>query len=208
MIRSGDIFKTFEQFLANTLAQRATLSEKDEAALKLNEIGDALNFDADALARDDPNLVLKYEVALANAGRLRAVSKVGILLKKGETACLEVGARLLREVHHTTRRYSGLSFRIVQGVYYHIGESHPLTTSAIKSVDAGTLTITSNRVVYAGNRESLEMPYSKLLAVKIFTDAMEFNLSNRKTAPLFGLADGSAHLVAAAVNAAFQRQSQ
>jgi hypothetical protein len=199
--------KAFEQFLTKVLAQRASLSEQDEATVRFNEIGNALDFDAPMLSHDAPDLVLKYTVALANAGRLSTIANVGVLLKKGEVAHLDVAARLLKDVQHTVRRYSGFSFRIVRGVYYHIGESHPIATNAIREIDVGSLTVTSNRVVYTGNRESLEIPYSKLLAVKVFTDAIEFNLSNRKNAALFRVANGFGHVVAATVNAAFQRQA-
>jgi hypothetical protein len=196
--------KAFGQFLAHLLALHPALSQQDEASARLNEIGEALTIDVSALWQEAPDLFLKYRVALANAGRLTSISNAKILLTKDEVAHLEVGAGLLKEIHHTRRRYSGVSFRIVRGVYYHIGESHPITTSAIEEIDSGFLTVTSNRVVYTGNRQSVEIPYSKLLAVSVFTDAIEFNVANRKNAVSFRLSQDFGHVVAATVNAAFQ----
>jgi hypothetical protein len=58
----------------------------------------------------------------------------------------------------------------MRGVYYHVGKRHPIATTAIEEADHGILTVTSSRVIYTGNLQSVENPSSKLLALRAFTD--------------------------------------
>jgi hypothetical protein len=51
---------------------------------------------------------------------------------------------------------------------------------------------------------TLEMPYSKLVQMSLFTDGIDFHLSNRKKAPTFQLG-ANPDAVAAVVNAAAQK---
>jgi hypothetical protein len=69
--------------------------------------------------------------------------------------------------------------------------------------DSGTLSISSQRAVFIGARKTIEMPYTKLVNLSVFSDGIQFHLSNRQTAPLFRLQGGE--VVAAAVNAAVHR---
>jgi hypothetical protein len=197
-----------KELMSSTLARGDRLSEDDEA--EIAAASEALALPDEALANTEiipRDLISRLGVARANADRLETILDPKIMLKKGEIAHLELAAQLLKEVRHTIRQYSGFSFRIVKGVYYHVGQSHPLSSTNIEVADFGTLTVTSQRVVYTGDRQSLEVVYAKLLAVKTFSDGIEFNLSNRKNAPLFRLAEGLAHVVAATINAAIQRQA-
>lgn len=59
----------FNLLMTRTLERHASLSEKDEADLKIAEIMRALNLDAAALSNAD-DLLPKWQVAMANAGRL------------------------------------------------------------------------------------------------------------------------------------------
>ncbi len=59
--------------------------------------------------------------------------------------------------------------------------------------------------MFIGAKKTVEMPYSKLASLGVFTDGVQFHQSNRQTAPLFKVPDGEA--VAAVVNAAARRAS-
>jgi hypothetical protein len=153
------------------------------------------------------DFVARLLVARANAGRLTVVSTPGIILKEDEVAYLEVLAALMKEVRHTTRVYSGVSFRLVKGVYYHMGTSGVGSVStSLQPVDHGKLTITSKRVVYTGSQQSREMAHSKIMAVNTYDDGIQFNLSNRQNAPLFHVSKGFGHVVAATLNAAMHHE--
>ena len=69
--------------------------------------------------------------------------------------------------------------------------------------DRGTLTITSLRTVFSGQRKTLDLPHSKLVNLNVHTDGISFNMSNRQTVPLFRVQNGQ--VVAAIINAAAHR---
>ena len=68
----------------------------------------------------------------------------------------------------------------------------------------GDFAITNKRAVYMGTRKTVDMPYSKLDNMTVYTDGVQFHLSGRVNAPLFTMKTGS-DMVAAVVHAAAQR---
>ena len=185
-----------------------SLSEEHESELETYLT--ALGISAD-LIRGHMNafadFVARLLVVRANAGRLTVVNAPGIILKEGEVAYLEVQADLMKEVRNTTRVYSGVSFRLVKGVYYHMGTSQVGSVStSLQPVDRGKLTVTSKRVVYTGSQQSREIAHSKIMAVNTYDDGIQFNLSNRQNAPLFQMSKGFGHVVAATLNAAMHHE--
>ena len=48
--------------------------------------------------------------------------------------------------------------------------------------------MTNKRVLYAESRQTIEMLYSKLVNLSVYTDGLQFHLSNRVNAPLFKIA--------------------
>lgn len=104
--------------------------------------------------------------------------------------------------------YSGFSFPLGKtGIRYRVGATrgHSVEVGTTLNVaDSGLLSVTNKRVLYAGSRKTIEMLYSKLVNLSVYTDGLQFHLSNRVNAPLFRIAQGS-HVVAAIVNMAAQR---
>jgi hypothetical protein len=104
--------------------------------------------------------------------------------------------------------YSGFSFPVGKtGIRYRVGATrgHSVEVGTRLNVaDTGLMSVTNKRVVYAGSRQTVEMPYSKLVNLTVYTDGLQFHLSNRVNAPIFTMAQG-VHVVAAIVNAAAQR---
>lgn len=93
-----------------------------------------------------------------------------ILLKKGERVFVVIEGVSLVEPRQGRGQYSGgysgFSFRIVKGVRYHVGGSRGQYTPGEEKpalIDTGTATITSQRVVFQGPKQSREWTYSKLI---------------------------------------------
>jgi hypothetical protein len=133
-----------------------------------------------------------------------------IIAKNGEIVHYECAASLMREVavRQYQGRYQGFSFPIGKtGVRYRVGGSrgHSVQVGTqLQVADSGILSITNKRAVYAGTRKTADMPYSKLINLTVYSDGLQFHLSNRVNAPLFTMPAG-AHIVAAIVNVAAQR---
>ncbi len=102
----------------------------------------------------------------------------------------------------------GVSIPIAKGIRYRTGSFRGKTVvvgSHLETADSGTLTVTSNRIVYTGTRKTLEVPYTKLAAIDGFTDGIRIHASNRQNAPLFKMAPSNASIIAATISAAAQR---
>jgi hypothetical protein len=151
-------------------------------------------------------LVERYIVAKANDGRLEAIPNAALLTSAGEIVHLETPAavmteQVLREFKGGSR---GVSVPIGHGVRVRTGSfrghSVVVGTQTVAS-DTGTMTISSKRLVFAGNKSTIEIPLGKLIDVKAFADGVQIHASNRKAAPLFRTAV-SGIVVAATIAAA------
>lgn len=178
---------------------------------RINEIANVLDVGEGVLDGELSDLKVRIFVARANDGRLPTLESPHIMLKKDEVAHLETEAALTKEVVDREMRggYGGVSFRVAKGVRFHTGGvrgKSVVTGTHLEVADTGILTVTSKRAVYTGQRQSIEMPYTKLLGLQVFNDGIQLHLSNRKKPPLFRLGAGLGSAVAAAINAVCQEQ--
>jgi hypothetical protein len=195
----------YRSFLDHALADEV-LTREEEA--QIMTIGSAVYPDVAALQ----SVLAPYRdllfVTMVNDGRLPTVES-DLMRKKGEVVHLVESAALLKEVVQREFRAGsrGYSFRVMKGVSYRIGSMRGQVVEVGRSwvdADEGELTITSQRAVFTGMRKTIEMPYAKLLDLNVFSDAVQIHLSNRQNPPTFRVSSGQ--LVAAAINAAMQRQ--
>jgi len=177
---------------------------------RLNALSAALGVDGDSiLASGDRDLYEQLFVAVVNAGHLPEVASPKLMAKKGEVVHLEWPASLLKEV--AVRQYQGGSqgFSIPigkTGIRYrvsgHRGQIVQIGTQ-LQVADSGTLAVTNKRAVYMGSRKTVDMPYSKLVNLSVFSDGLQFNQSNRVNAVMLSIPQGS-DIVAAVITAAAQ----
>jgi hypothetical protein len=101
----------------------------------------------------------------------------------------------------------GLSIPIGKtGVRYRVGGVRGRMVQVgtqLQVADSGILAITNKRAVYMGSKTRIDMPLPKLLNLNVFSDGLQFHMSNRVNPPLFQL--DQSEIVAAIVNAAAQR---
>jgi hypothetical protein len=182
------------------------LSQDEED--RLNRVGAWAGVDASIYQALGPDLLGRMMIARINDGRLPRVQMPKVMLKKGEVAYLELPASLMKEVvvRETRGAYSSWSFRVAKGVRFTTGGYRGRSVvvgTHLEVADRGPLTLTSMRAVYTGMRKTMELPLSKLLSVSVFNDGIQFQMSNRQSAPLFKVPDG--RVAAAVVNAAYQQ---
>jgi len=168
----------------------------------------ALDLTWDAVNLADPTLQDRLVIAAANSGRLPTAKNSILLTKAGEVVHYEVQASLMKEVTLREWRagYSGFSIPIGKtGIRYKIGgaRGHSVVVGTEwQAADNGTLSITSRRAVFSGLRKTMEFAYSKLANLSVFSNGVQFHVTNRQTAPLFTVPSGE--VLAALVNAAMQ----
>jgi hypothetical protein len=157
----------------------------------------------------EPSFPAKAIVSSINGGMLPEVAEPRLLPKKGEIVHLEIQANLMKEVaiRQYQGGYSGLSIPIGKtGVRYRVGGVRGRMVQVgteLQAADSGILAITNKRAVYMGSKKTIDMPLPKLVNLNVFSDGLQFHMSNRVNPPLFQL--DQSEIVAAIVNAAAQR---
>jgi hypothetical protein len=154
------------------------------------------------------DLYTRLQVAKLNDGRLPVFEGGQLIPKKGEIVHIETSAALMKEVavREWQGRSQGVSFRVAKGVRYRVGSTrgHLVTVGTqLQIADTGRIAVTSKRVVYLGTRKSIEMPFAKIMGMHLYTDAIQFSLSNRQSAPLIKVTI-STDVLGALLNAAMQ----
>jgi len=132
-------------------------------------------------ARDLATFRLLYEI---DQGNLPVVHLPGIALRGGEQAHAAIRASLLEE-RVTRRTYqggsTGVSIRIARGVSYRVGghRGQIKTETGIVPVSSGVLALTSKRVVFHGDRKSINATWNKVGSAQLFKDGIILSLSTR-----------------------------
>lgn len=144
-------------------------------------------------ARDLAKFRLLYEI---DQGNLPVVELPGVALRGGEQAHAAVRASLLEErvIRKTYQGGSkGVSIRIARGVSYRVGShrGHIKTETGIVPVSTGLLALTSRRVVFHGDRKSINATWSKVGSAELFKDGVIISLSTRGEPARLSFDDGS-----------------
>jgi hypothetical protein len=129
-------------------------------------------------------------------------------LKPGEAAYMMTPATLVKDVlqQQWQSDSEALSFSLGHGMRFTAGSSRGHTAilgRALQAIDQGMLTVTSARVVYVGDRHTIELKQSKIISLDVFDDAVRLHVSNRQHPTLVQLLPGFGWAVAATVDAAF-----
>jgi hypothetical protein len=161
------------------------LSEAEENTL--GTLAEAVGFDHADLARHA--LATRLQIARLNDGRLPSVESSQLIPKPGEIVHLETSAALMKEVSVREWRggSQGVSFRVAKGVRYRVGATRGRLVTVgtqLQVDDVGVLSVTNHRVAFLGARKTVDMPYTRIIGMHQYADAISFSLSNRQTAPL------------------------
>jgi hypothetical protein len=148
---------------------------------------------------------LQEEIQLTqHANGLKGTSEVvPVVLHKGEGVFLVAqGAALVeprRLPGHWVGGYSGISFRVMKGVRYHVRGSRGQYVPGSEvptSIAIGTATVTSQRVVFQSGNEAREFAFSKLIGYQHDPQRplTYFQVSNQKKASGIGYTQESARI--------------
>jgi len=106
----------------------------------------------------------------------------------------QVGAQVLDE-RVIRREYrggsSGVSLRVCKGVNYRFGSTrgYSVPVTAVVPVDSGTLSITNQRVVFAGRLKSFSIPWAKVASVEPMADGVHLAFTSRTKSALIKYTD-------------------
>jgi hypothetical protein len=108
-----------------------------------------------------------------------------LILKRGERAAMVVPASFARR--QIKRQWvggsQGFSFPIGHtGIRYRVGSfhGHPIEQQSLTNLDTGKLVVTNQRIAFIGQAKSTSIPFSKLLHVECYSDAVAIFLEGRE----------------------------
>lgn len=200
--------REFLAFVRTALGDNFLSQEEDDRMVALVP---ALGLSWDQVLQSDPALSDRLIIASANAGRLPTVAMPRLMTKAGEVVHVEFPASLMKEV--TLREWRagsrGVSVPLGRtGVRFRFGAirgKSVVVGTELQVADTGVLSITSRRAVFTGARKTLEMQYKKLANLNVFTDGIQFHVTNRQNPSLFTVRSGE---VVAAIVTAAQREAE
>lgn len=88
---------------------------------------------------------------------------------------------------------SGISVRVVKGLYYRTGgfRGNPVTTTSMVHIDTGSLGVTDKHIYFAGARKAFRIPYKKIVTFRPYTDGIGLQRDAMSAKPqVFVLDDG------------------
>lgn len=175
----------FNQIIANyTSDRRVTDAEQNS----LMHIGKRLGMSDSSLSHVSSHInyfTLLNTVETCSFDDLPATQSSGIILQRGEIDYINFDAMLLEERvvnRQVVGRSSGMSFRIMKGVSYRVGQSRGqiLSQTGIVPISEGEFVVTNQRLIFSGDRKSVNAPLGKILDVDFFKDGLRFSLTNRQ----------------------------
>lgn len=113
-----------------------------------------------------------------------------IILKNNEEAYLSLPNISLSEPRSVRISQSGgfgTSYRVAKGFTLHsgTGRSRSVSHEEIMVIDNGTLVITNKRVIFVGDKKSVNIDLKKILAINIFKDGISIQRENKQKIEYF-----------------------
>lgn len=113
-----------------------------------------------------------------------------IIMKKNEKPIVVIPNIILKEprsVRTSVGGYAGPTIRIAKGISFRLGggSSRSESHEEIKSIDQGTLTITSKRLSFTGTMKNLNYNLNKIMSINEFEDGISIQRENKQKTEYF-----------------------
>jgi len=118
------------------------------------------------------------------SGNAPHVDCAGLLLKKGEVCHWEEPARLYEQ--KTQRQYAGvsqgISIPLGHGFRYRVGafKGTPIDRTYLSDCGAGKLHVTSARICFTGDQQSVAIDWPKVINISLFSDGFSVHRTGAK----------------------------
>lgn len=173
---------------ANLLLQDKRVTEKEKAAIY--HVAEKLGISSSVLLQIEQTsryFELLHAIETSELENLPVAGNSRVILRKGELDYFTTNGSLLEE-RVIKREIVGKSHGIsiptpIKGVRYRVGGSRGKVVSerGIVPISFGEFTITNQRLVFSGDKKSVNAEFSKLQDLEVFSDGIRFSLINRQT---------------------------
>lgn len=84
-------------------------------------------------------------------------------------------------------RSSGISVRVMKGVYYRTGgfKGHPVETTIMQRIGTGSVCLTDKNLYFSSPEKSLKIPYSKIISVESYSNGIGMQKDGTNDKPIF-----------------------
>jgi predicted amidophosphoribosyltransferase len=181
-IFKGGISDKEQKVLDKEAAKKLKLKREGEEKVRKEKIKQATNV--------LPMLIPKHPELL------KPITTSSIILKRGEIAYLDLDNVILlepRAVRTSTGGYGGGSVRVAKGVNIRLGGAQGQSSSrdVLTQIDSGKLILTNKRIVYTGKLKSSNIPFSKIMNLTTYSDALKVQIESRAKPQYFKDTDKS-----------------
>lgn len=203
--------KDFEK-LKKSLFSLALSAVSEDKVLTKEEDAELLNIQKYLAISDGDILDEKKEIeklkliTKIKEGNIPPIETNNIILQNKEIAYWVEQVKLIEE-KIIDRRYqggsSGMSFRVMKGVRYHVGgyKGHIITDTGKVTVDQGDLVITNKRVIFRGVSKSFTNNLNKFLDIRFFKDGIQLTEVNKVKPRMFKFEhSGNSEIIAAVIS--------
>ena len=122
---------------------------------------------------------------IESGGELPVGTPSNLILQKDEKCHLSIPGSLIEERVVRSNYVGGsrgVSFKIAKGVRYRVGQNrgHIQSERGMVPVSEGYFIVTNQRIVFSGDKKSVETTFKKLIDLQVYSDAIQFAVSNRQ----------------------------
>lgn len=176
----------FSDVVANYTRDRRITPEERESLMHIAERLDVPYSTMAVVQSQIDYFELLHSIETAPFDLLPATWSSSVILKPDEIDFFSVSTALLEERvvnRQIVGGSHGVSIRLMKGVSYRVGQSRGRieTQKGLVPISFGELTITNLRLVFNGDRKSVNAPYEKLQNIELFSDGLRFSLTSRQT---------------------------
>ena len=142
-----------------------------------------------ALAKDQRDEDLATAMTCLREGRITPSAEgvgASLILKAGEKVFFSFPGITLREPRAVSRGvYGGPSIRVAKGLTIRVGGFQAQSHEELKDIDTGTLVLTTKRLVFSGNKRSVENMLAKLISVDAYDDAVAVRRTGKERTEVY-----------------------
>ena len=113
-----------------------------------------------------------------------------IILRKGEEHIISFpNIRLYeaRKIRRAKGRYGGPSIKLAKGFYLRLGsfDSQSESSEQLKEIDVGVLSLTSKRLVFSGEKKTINIPLTNIISIDPYIDGIAVRSTKRSRTSYF-----------------------
>ncbi len=177
-LTADDVREVGTRILQDAAAAAKTDGQLSDSELKtINDIVALTQIPPQTVGELLSTLHTQRKIYELSRGVITPITLAGVQLKGGELAYWSEPVGLFEEKvirRETVGGNRGISFRIARGVSYRFGSSrgHSVPVTATVEVARGDLVITSQRVIFKGDRKTMTIALDDVIGVDPYTNAV------------------------------------